>query len=94
MADVNKQVQCVQVNLTTTSGSTPIFLGGVKKVILHTSQDCYVDFDQPVATTTSYKLLASNTADTPIELDMGLITRMYAQAVTGTGTLYIISIAG
>lgn len=91
---VTKQVTCIQVALTTSSGATPISLGGVRRVILHTSADCYVDFDQPVAPTQSFKLLSSNTADTTIELDMGLITNLYAQAITGTGTLYIVSIVG
>lgn len=97
MADItiNKQISCLQVACTTSSGSVPIDLGGVKKVIVKAlTNDVYIDFDQPVATTTSYRLSAANTADTAIELEMGLITKMYAQAQTGTATLYIISIVG
>lgn len=94
-ADVTKQIQCVQVTATTSSGATPIFLGGVKKVILRAvTNDVYVDFDQPVAPTTSYRIAASNTADTTVDLDMGLIRNLYAQAVTGSATLYCIIIAG
>lgn len=94
-ADVTKQVSCLQVACTTTSGGVPIFLGGVKRVTMRAlTNDVYVDFDQPVAATTSYRLSASNTSDTTIELDMGLIRNMYAQAQTGTATLFLISIAG
>jgi hypothetical protein len=89
-----KQVQCVQVGFTTTSGSVPVTLGGVKQVILHTSADCYIDFDQPVASTQSYKLLAANTSDTVIVLMDGVIQKMYVQGVSGAGTLYIIAIEG
>lgn len=93
-ADVTKQVQCIQVNFTGTSGATPVFLGGVKKVIMRSSVDCFVDFDQPVAPTTSYKVLAANTADTTVDLEMGLIRNLYVQAVSGNGTLFVIIIAG
>ena len=89
-----KQIQCVQVSFTGTSGSIPVTLGGVKQVVVHTSADCYIDFDQPVAPTQSYKLLAANTADTPIAMLDGVIQKMYAQGVAGAGTLYIIAIEG
>lgn len=93
-ANVQKQVQCIQVAATTTSGATPIFLGGVKKVIIRSlSQDVYIDFDQPVAPTTSYRIASANTADTTIDTDMGLMSNMYVQAVTGSTTVYIIIIA-
>lgn len=93
-ANVQKQVQCIQVSATTTSGATPVFLGGVKKVILRTlSQDIYVDFDQPIAPTTSYRIASANTADTMIDTEMGLMSNLYVQAVTGTTTVYIIIIA-
>lgn len=95
MADVTKQVVCRQISATTSSGQTPIFLGGVKKVIIRTlSQDIYVDVDQPVAITTSYRIASANTADTTIDLEMGLMTNLYVQAVTGTTTVYLIVIAG
>lgn len=94
-ANVGKQVQCVQVTATTSSGATPVFLGGVKKLVMRAiTNDVYVDFDQPVAATTSYRIAASNTADTTVELDMGLMSNLYVQAVTGSATLYIIIIAG
>lgn len=94
-ANIGKQVTCLQVNATSTTGSTPIFLGGVKKVKLRTlSNDVYVDFDQPVAPTTSYRIAAANTADTEVELEMGLISNMYLQAVGASSVVYIISIVG
>lgn len=94
-ANVLKQVQCVQVSATTTSGATPVFLGGVKKIKLRTlTNDVYVDFDQPVAPTTSYRVASTNTADTEVELEMGLMSNLYVQAVTGTSTVYVIIIAG
>jgi len=94
-ADVLKQIVCRQVAATTTSGVIPIFLGGVKKVVLQNmTNDVYVDFDQPVAPTTSFRLFASNTAPTVVELEMGLMTNLYIQAVTGTATVYIIVICG
>lgn len=91
-ADVLKQVRCFQMTLTTTDQAA--FLGGVKKIMLRSSADCYIDIDQPVAPTQSYKLLAANTADTTIELEMGLITQLHAASVTGGATLYVIAIAG
>lgn len=95
MANVTKQVTCLQFAATSTSGATPIFLGGVKKVKLRTlTNDVYVDFDQPIAPTTSYRISSTNTVDTDVELEMGLISNMYLQAVTGTSTVYIISIVG
>lgn len=93
-ANVTKQVQSVQVNFTTSSGGIPVFLGGVKKLIMRAGADCYVDFDQPVAITESYKILSANTADTTVELDMGLMSNLYVQGVTGSGTLYVIIICG
>jgi hypothetical protein len=94
-ANVQKQVQCLQFAATTSSGATPIFLGGIKKVMLRTlSQDVYVDVDQPIATTTSYRISSNNTADTIIELEMGLMSNLYLQAVTGTTTVYLILICG
>lgn len=94
-ANVLKQIQCIQVNATTSTGATPIFLGGVKKVKLRTlTNDVYVDFDQPIAPTTSYRLASTNTADTEIETEMGLMSNLYVQAVTGTSVVYVIIIAG
>jgi hypothetical protein len=95
VADIGKQVTCRQVNATTTSGVIPIFLGGVKKVIIqNATNDVYLDIDQPVAPTTAFRLFAANTAPTIIELEMGLMTNLYIQAVTGTAVVYIISIVG
>lgn len=95
MANVTKQFTCLQFSATTTSGATPIFLGGVRKVMLRTlSNDVYVDFDQPIAPTTSFRLSSANTADTTIESEFGLISNLYIQAVTGTSTVYIISVVG
>jgi hypothetical protein len=89
-----RQIQCVQVAFTSTSGAIPVTLNGVKRVILQTSADCYIDFDQPVAATQSYKLLAANTSDLVIELNDGVIQKMYVQGASGNGTLYIIVIEG
>ena len=90
-----KQIQCVQVSATTTSGAIPVYLGGVKTVTIRTlSQDVYVDFDQPVAPTQSYRIAAANTADTTVSLNQGLIQNLYVQAVTGTTTVYLIIIVG
>lgn len=89
-----KQIQCIQVAATTTSGVIPINLNGVTQVIVRTlSQDIYIDFDQPVAPTTSYRVAAANTSDTNITLTTGLVTNLYVQAVTGTTVVYIIAIA-
>jgi hypothetical protein len=90
-----RSIQCVQVAATTTSGVIPIQLGGVKSITIRTlTQDVYVDFDQPVAPTTSYRIAAANTADTTIVLTQGLVDNLYIQAVTGTTTVYLIIIAG
>jgi len=89
-----RTISCVQVSFTSSSGGIPVTLGGVKQVILHTSADCFIDFDQPVAITQSYKLLAANTSDTPVTLNDGVVQKMYVQGVSGAGTLYIIIIEG
>ena len=88
------QISCVQVAFTSSSGVIPVTLGGVKQVILNTSADCLVSFDQPVATTQSFLLSASNTSDTSVNLTGGVIQKMYVQGASGNGTLYIISIEG
>lgn len=94
-ANVQKQIQCLQVAATTTSGSTPVFLGGVKRVIVQSAtNDVYMDIDQPVAPTTSFRLFSANNMPTVIETDMGLMTNLYFQAVTGSATVYLIIIAG
>jgi hypothetical protein len=87
-----KQIQCVQVAFTSSSGQIPVTLNGVKKIMMNTTANCYVDFDQPVATTQSYLVNASNTSDSIIELTGGVIQKMYVQGVSTSGTLYIISI--
>lgn len=94
-ADATRQISCVQVAATTSSGQTPIFLGGVKKIILQNiTNDCYVDFDQPVAPTTSFRLLTSAVNPLVVELDLGLVKNLYIQSVTGSATVYIIYITG
>lgn len=94
-ANVTKQITCLQFLATATSGATPIFLGGVKRLMIRTlNNDVYVDFDQPVAPTTSFRLSASNTADTTVELDQGLISNIYIQAVGANSQVYIVSIVG
>lgn len=93
MANVNFQIQTLQVNATTSSGATPIYLGGVKKIMLRTlTQDAYISVDQPIATTTAFRVAAANAAETVIEMDMGLMSNLYVQAVTGTTVVYIIII--
>lgn len=95
MANVNFQIQTLQVNATTTSGSTPIYLGGIKKIILRTlTADVYMSVDQPVATTTAYRIAAANTAETVIDMDMGVMTNLYLQAVGSNTTVYVILIVG
>lgn len=84
-------IACQQLAFTNTNDSYAT-LSGVQRVMVRTSADVYIDFDQPVATTTSFKLLASNTADTTIELTGGSIQKLHAQGVSGSGTLYIIAI--
>lgn len=94
-ANVQFQVQTVQVAATTTSGVIPVFLGGVKKLVLqNATNDVYISIDQPVAPTTAFRLFAANTAPTVIELDEGLMSNLYVAAVTGTAVLYLIIIAG
>lgn len=95
MADItnNKQVQCSQLAFNTTpAGGSVADLGGVVKVILRTSADCYVDFDQPIATSQSFKLFAADSQPTEIEVHGGLINRVFAQGVSTSGTLFIIAV--
>jgi hypothetical protein len=93
MANVNFNIQTVQVSLTTTSGAIPIYLGGVKTIMVRTlTQDAYISIDQALAPTTAFRLSALNTSDTTITLGSGLMNTLYAQAVTGTTILYLIII--
>lgn len=97
MADglVQKQVQCLQVAVTTTSGAIPVQLNGIKRVIMqNVTNDVYMDIDQPVAPTTSFRLFAANNMPTTVETDQGLMNKLYFQAVTGSATVYLILIAG
>lgn len=92
-ADVLKQVTSFQMSLT--GADSVAFLGGVKKLILQAAtNDCYIDIDQPTAPTTSFRVFASNTSPTVIEMDMGLMTNLHARSVTGSATLYVMSIVG
>lgn len=96
MADgvLGKQIQCIQLTFdNTTTGGKVANLNGVGTVILSASADCYVDFDQPIATSQSFKLLSSNTNPLLVDMKTGLVDKIYCQGVNGSGTLYIISIA-
>lgn len=89
-----KTIQCVQVSFTTTSGVIPVgFDGGdgVTGFVLHTSADCYVDFDRPVEATQSFKIVAANNSDTLVDHFGGTVKNLYVQGVSGSGTLYIIA---
>lgn len=97
MADgvLNKQVTCVQVGFdNTTTGGAIANLNGVKKVLLQSSVNCFVDFDQPVSTTQSFLLMGTNTSPAEVSGEMGLIDKIYVRGQSGSGTLYIIAIAG
>lgn len=81
--------QQLNFNQNTDSYAT---LGGVQRITVRTSADVWLAFDTPVNTQQAFKLLAANTADTTIELTGGNIQKLHALGVSGTGTLYIISI--
>jgi len=83
-------IQCYQANFTQNS-DTEVLLGGVQRITIRTSADCYVDFDQPSAPTTSFKLLAASTADTTIEISGASVQKLHTRGVSGSGTLYIIA---
>ncbi len=90
---VSKAITCLQLSFdNTTTGGKVANLGGVQRVILKTSADCYVDFDQPVSTSESYKILAANGSDTTIEVTGGSIQNLYCLGASGSGTLFIIAI--
>lgn len=95
MADitVTKQVTCSQLAFdNTTTGGKSADLGGVSRVLLRASADCFVDFDQPVATTTSFKLFSADNQATEISVHGGLINQIYARGASGSGTLFIIAL--
>lgn len=95
MADitVTKQVACSQLAFNTTPAQGSVAdLGGVARVIIYTSADCYVDFDQPISTTQSFKLLAANANPLEVSVHGGLINQIYAKGVSGNGILYIIAL--
>lgn len=88
-----KPIFCVQIAYdNTTTGGKVAQLNGAQRVIIRTTSDCYVDFDQPVSTSQSYLISAANTADTTIELTGGTINNLYALGRSGSGTLYAIVI--
>lgn len=88
-----KTIFCTQISFdSTTTGGKTADLHGAHIVIMRSTADCYVDFDQPVASTQSYKIPSANTADTTVEVDDGTMDTLYVQGVSGTGTLYVIVI--
>ncbi|PWU05323.1 MAG: hypothetical protein C5B43_03495 [Verrucomicrobia bacterium] len=88
-----KPIFCTQIAYdNTTTGGKTANINGAQRLILRSTSDVYVDFDQPVATTQSYLISGSNTADTTIELTGGTINTLYARGSTGSGTLYVIVI--
>lgn len=88
-----KPIYCTQVAFnTTTTGGTPVNVHGCQKLILRSVTDVYVDFDQPVAPSTSYLISGANTADTEIEIPRGSVSQLYVSGRVGSGTLYIIVI--
>lgn len=63
-----------------------------RKIILRSTSDCYVDFDQPISTSQSYLISGSNAEDTTVTSKDGSIKTLYVQGSTTTGVLYIIVI--
>jgi hypothetical protein len=92
---LNRQVTAMQLAFdNTTTGGKVAQLNGVKQIMLRTSADVYVDFDQPASTSQSFQVLAADTSPTTIVLEMGLIDKLYALGKSGAGTLYILAVAG
>lgn len=74
----------------TTDTAAATFEGGVQQVYLSADADCYVDFDQP--SDTGSLLIKANLAPVRIDFRGGSITKIHAQAATGTGNLYILGV--
>lgn len=94
MANTNfRPIFCQQVGFNnTTTGGAVVDVKGSQTLVLRSTADVYVDFDQPVASTQSYLISASNTADTTITVPGGNISNLYVRGASGSGTLYIICI--
>lgn len=92
MADILVSVPVSTAQIQFVSGQDTIAdLGGAVLVVLRTSADVLLGFDQPTSSTQSFKLLSANTADTAIDTqNHGTINKIYARGATGSGTLYII----
>lgn len=87
-----------QLSFTNTASSNQTFGldlqstgSGVQKVVLRTSADCYVDFDRPA---TSYSSFLLKSTDDPFEFNFsgGSIMKVHAIGASGSGTLYILGI--
>lgn len=80
-------IESMQIAATTSDQTQN--LGGAQQIYVSADAAIYVDFDQPIATTQSFKL----PANTPLRFDFrgASVQNIHVQAVTGTTTAYIIS---
>lgn len=83
-----RSIQAIQAIFTNTSSVVASNLKA-KRLLLKSTADVYVDFDQPIATSQSYLISGSNANDTAIAVPGGNITNLYAQGSTISGILYI-----
>jgi hypothetical protein len=85
-----KPIQCSQLSFTNT-GDAEALVGGVQRLLLRTSADCFVDFDQPVAITQSALIKAADSVYLEIEANGASIQKVHARGQSGSGTLYIVA---
>jgi hypothetical protein len=94
MADLPyRSIFCSQMSYdTTTTGGKSMNVNGAQRLVIRTTGNCYIDFDQPVSVSQSYLIASANTSDTVIELTGGTISKIYALGQGGSGTIYVIAI--
>jgi hypothetical protein len=88
---VSRPIACSQLSFTNTADAEAL-VGGAQRVLLRTSADCYVDFDQPTATSQSAIIKAADNVYLEIEAIGANIQKIHARGSAGSGTLYIRSI--
>jgi hypothetical protein len=65
---------------------------GVQKVVLRSTADCYVNFDEVANSTEAFKLFAADNQSTEFDFSGGSVMKIHAIGASGSGTLYIVGI--
>lgn len=89
----DRAVEVQSASSVGTSGTTFTFEGGIQSLIMTTSADCYVNFDQPVgASDNAGFLVKGGVTNNQWDFHGGNTKQVNVRAVTGTAAVYILGV--